>query len=127
MLTRRLKPAAGGDYTEAVQRIRDHEQQREMVAKAALARKQRADRVAITRVATAFQKALHPGSSDDPCRYVTAKVRRNVRGFGDPSTLPPCTRAIRSERRRAEQSACQGAAWCRRDRVRSAAAADGEL
>lgn len=59
------------------------------------ARKQRTDRIEITRVATAFQKALNPASQDDPCRYVTSKVGRNVRGFGDPSTLPPCTRAIR--------------------------------
>ena len=75
MITRRLKPAGDGDYTKAVQQIRGREQQRKLAAKAALARKQRADRVAITRVATAFQKALNPASSDDPCRYVTAKVK----------------------------------------------------
>ena len=96
VIIRRLEPAGDGDYTKALQAIRGREQQRKLAAKAALARKQRADRVAITRVATAFQKALNPGSSDDPCRYVTSKVRRNVRGFGDPSTLPPCTRAIRA-------------------------------
>jgi hypothetical protein len=90
-----LKPAGRGDYTDAVERIRAREQQRKAAAKAALARKQRADRVEITRVANAFQKALSPGSPDDPCRYVTSKVNRNVRGFGDASTLPSCTKAIR--------------------------------
>jgi hypothetical protein len=95
MLTRRLKSAGEGDYTKAVQQIRDREQKRKAAAKTALARKQRADRIAITRVATAFQKALNPASQDDPCRYVTSKVKVNVRGFGDPSTLPTCTKAIR--------------------------------
>jgi len=68
MLTRRLKSAREGDYTKAVQGIRDHEQQRKAAASAARARKQRADRIAITRVASMFQKALDPDSSDDPCR-----------------------------------------------------------
>jgi hypothetical protein len=95
VLTRRLKPADDGDYAKAVQQIREREQQRKTAAKAALARKQRADKTAITRVAARFQKALDPSSSDDPCRYVTSKVKVNVRGFGDPSTLPSCTKAIR--------------------------------
>lgn len=95
VLARRLKPAGGGDYAKAVQQIRYHERRRKVAAKAAQARKQRVDKSAITRVATAFQKALNPASTDDPCRYVTAKVKVNVRGFGDPSTLPTCTKAIR--------------------------------
>jgi hypothetical protein len=95
VLTRRLKPAGDGDYTKAVQQIRDREQQRKTAAKAAQARKERSDKVAITRVATAFQKALRPTSQDDPCRYVSSKVKVNVRGFGDPSTLPSCAKAIR--------------------------------
>lgn len=95
MLTRRLKSAGEGDYTKAVQQIRDREQKRKAAAKTALARKQRADRIAITRVATAFQKGLNPASQDDPCRHVTPKVKVNVRGFGDPSALPTCTEAIR--------------------------------
>ena len=95
VLTRRLKPAGDGDYAKAVQQIRDHEQQRKVAAKAALARKRRADKVEIRRVATAFQKALSPASQDDPCRYVTSTVKMNVRGYGDPPTLPSCTKAIR--------------------------------
>ena len=95
VLTRRLKPAGDGDYAKAVQQIRDHEQQRKKAAKAALVRKRRADKVEIRRVATAFQKALNPSSADDPCRYVTSQVRTNVRGYGDPPTLPSCTKAIR--------------------------------
>jgi len=95
MLTRRLRSAGVGDYSKAVQDIRDRQQQRKSAAKAAQARKQRADKVAITRVATLFQGALNPASADDPCRYVTSKVKVNVRGFGDPSTLPTCTEAIR--------------------------------
>lgn len=95
VLTRRLKPSSDGDYAEAVQQIRDHEQQRKVAAKAAQARKQRADRIAITRIATAFQKALSPASQDDPCRYVTSKVKTNVRGFDFGSGRPTCTKAIR--------------------------------
>lgn len=95
VLTPRLKPAGDGDYTKAVQEIRDREQKRNTAAMAAQARKQRSDKVAITRVATAFQKALNPASTDDPCRYVTAKVKANVLGSDDPSTLPSCTKAIR--------------------------------
>lgn len=95
VLTRRLKPAGDGDYVKAVRQIRDREQRRKATATAALARKQRADRTEITRVATAFQKALSSSSSDDPCRYVTSKVKVNVRGFGETSTLPSCTDAIR--------------------------------
>ena len=95
VLTRRLKPAGDGDYAKAVQQIRDHEQQRKKAAKAALVRKQRRDKAEIRRVATAFQKALSPASQDDPCRYVTSTVKTSVRGYGDPPTLPSCTKAIR--------------------------------
>jgi multidrug efflux pump subunit AcrB len=95
VLTRRLKPAGDGDYTDALQNIRVHEQQRKAAAKAAQVRKQRADKIEITRVATAFQKALSPASSDDPCRYVTSKVTQNVRGFDFGSGRPSCTKAIR--------------------------------
>jgi hypothetical protein len=94
-LTRRLQPAGDGDYTKAVQQIRDSEQQHKAAANAARARKQRADKATIARVATAFQKALSPTSTDDPCRYVTSKVKQNVRGFDFGSGRPPCTKAIR--------------------------------
>lgn len=95
VLTRRLTPADADDYTKAVQQIRDQERDRKAAAKAALARKQRADKVAIRHVATAFQKALNPTSPDDPCRYVTSKVKQNVRGFDFGSGRPTCTTAIR--------------------------------
>jgi hypothetical protein len=95
VLTRRLKPADDGDYAKAIQQIRDREQQRKTAAKAAQARKQRADKTAITRIATLFQKALDPNSPDDPCRYVTSKVKQNVRGFDFGSGRPSCTKAIR--------------------------------
>jgi hypothetical protein len=95
VLTRRLKPADDGDYAKAIQQIRDREQQRKTAAKAAQARKQRADKTEITRIATLFQKALDPSSSDDPCRYVTSEVKQNVRGFDFGSGRPSCTTAIR--------------------------------
>jgi hypothetical protein len=93
--TKRLTPASQDDYTKAVQGIRDHEQQRKDAAKAARVRKQRADKIAITRVATAFQKALNPSSQDDPCRYVASDAKARVRGFNSSPTSPSCTVAIR--------------------------------
>lgn len=93
--TRRLTPAARGDYTNAIQQIRDHGRQRKADAEAALARKQRADKIAIVRVAAAFQKALDAASRDDPCRYVTSQVKQTVRGFDFGSGRPTCTSAIR--------------------------------
>jgi hypothetical protein len=92
----RLTPANKDDYTKAVEQIRKHEQQRKATAAAARARKQRADKAAITRVATAFQKALNPKSTDDPCRYVTADVKERVRPFGDKPMSGRCTADIRN-------------------------------
>ena len=102
--TVKLKPAGKDDYTKAVQDIRDREARRQADAKAALARKQRADRVKITRVATAFQKALHPRSPDDPCRYLTAELRDDVVSSAEAWALDenadiPCKRAIRDRER----------------------------
>lgn len=71
MLTRRLKPSGDGGYAKAVQQIRDRERQRKVAAKAAQARKERADRTAITRVATAFQRALSPASQAKTTPAVT--------------------------------------------------------
>ena len=103
--TVRLKPADKDDYTKAVQDIRDREARRKADAKAAQARRQRADRVKITRVATAFQKALDPRSPDDPCRYLTPELRDDIvsgaeaRALNDDVTDIPCKRAIRDNER----------------------------
>lgn len=75
---RRLTPANQGAYTSAVQDIRDREQQRKDSAQAKKAREQRAARSAIKQAAVAFQKALAPDSSDDPCRYMTAKLNKEL-------------------------------------------------
>jgi hypothetical protein len=99
--TLRLKPAGQDEYKNAVQHIRDGEQRRKDDAKAALARKQRTDRKTITRVATAFQKALAPSSPDDPCRYLTPELRDDIVSFAN-ATAPdpdvadiPCRQGIR--------------------------------
>ena len=97
VLTRRLTPASHDDYAKAVQQIRDHERQRKAAAKAALARKQRGDRAEVTRVANAFQKALRPGSSDDPCRYVTSDVKERFRDFPQQPAPVSCATAIRQD------------------------------
>lgn len=97
VLTRRLNPASHDDYAKAVQQIRDRERQRKAAAKAALVRKQRADRAEITRVANAFQKALRPGSSDDPCRYVTSDVKERFRDFPQQHGPVSCATAIRQD------------------------------
>jgi hypothetical protein len=106
--TVKLKPAGKDDYTKAVQDIRDREARRQADAKAALARKQRADRVKITQVATAFQKALDPRSPDDPCRYLTAELRDDVVSSAEAWALDenadiPCKRAIRDSERERER------------------------
>jgi len=80
---RHLTPASQDDYTKAVQDIHDHEQQRKDDAQAAKARRERAARPAITQAAIAFQKALAPASSDNPCRYMTAKLQKDVVSFGE--------------------------------------------
>jgi hypothetical protein len=80
---RRLTPASEDDYTNAVRDIRDHEQQRKDGAQATEAREERAARPAITQAAIAFQQALAPASSDNPCRYMTAKLKKDVVSFGD--------------------------------------------
>ena len=105
--TVKLKPADKDDYAKAVQDIRDREARRQAAAKAAQARKQRADRVKITRVATAFQKALDPRSPDDPCRYLTPELRDDIvsgaeaRALNENAADIPCKQAIRdSERER---------------------------
>jgi hypothetical protein len=95
--TIRLKPASRGDYPKAVQQIRENAQQRKAAAKAALARKQRADKIAIKRVAIAFQKALNPASQDDPCRYVTSDVRERVLGVDSDPANSTCRAALRED------------------------------
>ena len=105
--TLKLKPAGKDDYTKAVQDIRDRETRRKADARAAQARKQRADRKTITRVATAFQKALDPRSPDDPCRYLTAELRDDVVSDANaralnPDAHVPCKQAIRDSERERE-------------------------
>jgi hypothetical protein len=107
--TLRLKPAGKDDYTEAVQDIRDREARRKADAKAAQTRKQRADRATITRVATAFQKALDPSNPNDPCGYLTPELRDDIVSTAN-ATAPnpdvadiPCTQAIRDSERKRER------------------------
>jgi hypothetical protein len=76
--TLRLTSASKGDYTQAVQNIRDRERKRQEDAQAAADRELRAVTSAVTPVATAFQKALDSASSDDPCRYMRPQLRRQL-------------------------------------------------
>jgi hypothetical protein len=92
----RLTQANHDDYTKAVEQIREHERQRKAAAKTARIRKQAADKAALARVATAFQKALNPKSPDDPCRYVTSDVKERVRPFGDKPLSGRCATDIRN-------------------------------
>lgn len=76
--TRRLTPASRDDYTQAVKDIRERERKRLEAERAAADRKHRAVTSAVTPVATAFQKALDPASSDNPCRYMTPQLKREL-------------------------------------------------
>jgi hypothetical protein len=94
--TLRLSSGTRGEYDMAVQRMRAAETRR---ARRARATRERADAtagIAIVRVATAYQKALDPSSSDDPCRYITAAARADV--VADPAPGAPagsCKAVIR--------------------------------
>ena len=94
MVTRRLKPDGDGDCAKAILQIRDREQQRKLAAETAPARERRTDRVAITRVAAAFEKALSPSRSDDPCRCAKSLLKQNVLGCAFGSRRPTFTNAI---------------------------------
>lgn len=106
--TLRLRPGDHDDYTKAVQDIRDGEARRKADAKAAQARKQRADRKTITRVATAFQKALDPSSPNDPCGYLTPELRDDIVSTANATAPNPdiadiaCKQAIRDNERERE-------------------------
>jgi hypothetical protein len=120
--TLQLKPAGQDAYTKAVQDIRDGEQRRKADAKAALARKQRADRKTITRVATAFQKALDPSSPDDPCRYLTPELRDGVVSYANATAPTPTARTSRASR---ESATARASVRSRCTPVRKASRASG--
>lgn len=53
-------------------------------------------RAQVARIATAYEKAVDPGSSDDPCPYLSAAARADV--IDDPPSEAPaggCTTLIR--------------------------------
>jgi len=79
----RLSEASRSDFDGEVRRIRAAEKRR---ADTTRQRRMKADREAlaeIATVATAFQRALGPDSSDDPCKYMTSAVRQGlVEGSG---------------------------------------------
>jgi hypothetical protein len=74
----RFERATRADFDRMVAELQVAEKRR---AKRAVSTRKRADAVTrkeITRVATAYQKALAPDSSDDPCKYLTATARTDV-------------------------------------------------
>ena len=76
--TVRFDPASRKDFDAAVARLRAADASRSRKATTARLRADQKDKAEITRVATAYEKALDPGSSDDPCRYLSAAAKDDV-------------------------------------------------
>ena len=111
----RLKPASQSDYDTAAEQVRADEQRGAADAEARRAREQRAAKADITRVATAFQRALDPRSTDDPCRYLTPELKRDILSRGDATTgevgsaaRRGCTTVIRDSERQRDQPLYEG-------------------
>jgi hypothetical protein len=76
--TLRLTSSTRGEFDVAVQRMRAAETRRARRARETREQSDARAGNAIERVATAYEKALDPGSQDDPCRYMTAAARADV-------------------------------------------------
>jgi hypothetical protein len=76
--TIRLNSASRKDFDAAVARLRAADATRSRKARAAREQADAKAKAAITRVATAYQRALDPGSSDDPCRYLSAAAKGDI-------------------------------------------------
>jgi len=103
--TLRLTSGLREDFDRVVQQIGAAEKRRAGKARAKLDGSDAADRVAIKRVATAYRKALDPGSPDDPCRYLTAAAKAAV--VADPASDAPsgdCKAVVRYNAQAAEGS-----------------------
>lgn len=103
--TLRLTSGTRRQFDTAVQQMLATEARRANTAKSKRERADAAARTAITRVATAYRKALDPSSPDDPCRYLTAAARAAV--VADPAPDAPrgdCKAVVRSNAQAAEGS-----------------------
>ena len=95
--TVRFNPASRKDFNAAVARLRAADAARSG-AKATAARlpADQTDKAGIRRVATAYEKTLDPGSSDDPCRYLSAAAKEEVVHRSPPEAAAcGCTTLIR--------------------------------
>jgi hypothetical protein len=102
--TLRLTGSSRQDFDTVVGRMRAAETRRAGKARATLEGGDAADRVAIKRVATAYRKALDPGSPDDPCRYLTAAARASVVADPAPDAPSGCKAVVRFDAQAAEGS-----------------------
>lgn len=85
----RLSPASREDFDAFVARVSTSEARRAGNAKAKRLQGDAATKATIMRVATAYQRALAPGSSDDPCRYLSAAAKSEV--LTDAEQVRPAT------------------------------------
>jgi hypothetical protein len=87
--------ASRPDFNKTAARLRTADAARSRKATTPRLRADQKDTAEVTRVATADKKARDPGSSDDPCRYLSAAVKEDFvthRTFGAPAE---CTILIR--------------------------------
>ena len=93
--TVRFDPASREDF-KAVARLRAADAARSRKATTARLRADAKTKAEITRVATAYEKALDPRRADDPCRYLSAAAKEEV--VTDPPLEAPaggCTTLVR--------------------------------
>jgi hypothetical protein len=76
--TVRFDSASRKDFNAAVARLRGADASRSRKATTARLRADARAKAQITRVAMAYEKALDPGSSDDPCRYLSAAAKQGI-------------------------------------------------
>ena len=104
--TLQLTSGTRREFDTAVRRMRAAEARRARRARETREQLDARAGIAIERVATAYEKALDPGSPDDPCRYMTAAARADVvANVSSDAPAGSCKAIVRFYERRADGGA----------------------
>jgi hypothetical protein len=99
--TVRFKQGDKSDFEPAVREITT-------LAKTRRKKQERVARAVITRVATAFERALDPRSGDDPCRYVARELADRIAGLSQLGTDKPSSTAACADLRVSDYGLAEG-------------------